>query len=342
MVRPWRALPVAVGLLLLTDGAAAAATARSGPMQRAMDKMAAANAEQLARREERDLVGVRSGGVKPLTRSNPAGLERTADQLGGYMARQGCISVSGVITPSTAASVRAFIEAEGVRAREEVEAGSVPFEARFGGVNCRGPGRYGTRQDLFLPVRAPPVRAALAEALRSLKPLLSATVGMGGTVHEVSSLVADPGAPRQCMHADTIVLPCPQYPDASMAPLYTFFVALQDVEDDMGHTVFLPTTHTAEAHLLWNSGQKQKESFISIHRAVQSALKTGDCAVFDSRIIHCGRANTSDKRRILFYFTLSEQRDWPLPDGLHGSNSIRAEDRGQWTVEALLAEAAER
>lgn len=45
-----------------------------------------------------------------------------------------------------------------------------------------------------------------------------------------------------------------------------------------------------------------------------------------------GTANTSDKRRVLFYFTLSKQQDWPLPGGLHGSNSIRIEDRWKWRV----------
>jgi hypothetical protein len=40
-----------------------------------------------------------------------------------------------------------------------------------------------------------------------------------------------------------------------MAPLYTFFIALQDVEDNMGHTTFIPRTHTPDAHLLWNLGQ---------------------------------------------------------------------------------------
>jgi hypothetical protein len=309
-------------------------------MSRAMEAMAATNAERLARYEEKELVGVRTGGVGALLRCSRESLERTSGEVGGYMARQGCLSVSRVLSPTTASSIREFIETENERARADVDAERVPFEARFGGVNCRGPGRYGTRQDLFLPVEAPPVRAALAEALESLEPLLLATVGARGAVHEVSCLIADPGAPRQCMHADTIVLPCPQYPAASMEPLYTFFVALQDVEDDMGHTVFLPRTHTADAHLLWNKPQKQKEAFLSVHKAVQSGLKIGDCSVFDSRILHCGRANTSDKRRILFYFTLSAQRDWPLPDGLHGSNSIRAEDRGKWTVEDLRAPGA--
>jgi Na+-translocating ferredoxin:NAD+ oxidoreductase RnfC subunit len=50
---------------------------------------------------------------------------------------------------------------------------------------------------------------AAAEAIANLAPLLERTVTFEGTVHELSSLVADPGAPRQCIHADTSVLPKP-------------------------------------------------------------------------------------------------------------------------------------
>ena len=44
------------------------------------------------------------------------------------------------------------------------------------------------------------------------------------------------------MHCDTPYL-------EQVAPLYTFFVALQDVESNMGHTTFLPRTHCVQA--LW-------------------------------------------------------------------------------------------
>lgn len=97
---------------------------------------------------------------------------------------------------------------------------------------------------MWLPVSNPTVQRALREAVSRLGPLLREAVGADALLHEVSTLVSDPGAPRQCVHADTIVLPSPQFPNASMAPLYTFFIALQDVEDGMGHTVFLPKTHT--------------------------------------------------------------------------------------------------
>ena len=87
-----------------------------------------------------------------------------------------------------------------------------------------------------MPMAAPPVRRAVRELATNLAPLLTAACGPNAALHELSCMYAQPGAPRQCVHADTIMLPCPQYPDASMAPLYTIFVALQDVEDNIGHT----------------------------------------------------------------------------------------------------------
>ena len=60
---------------------------------------------------------------------------------------------------------------------------------------------------------------AAQELVGNLGPMLAVLVGQQGMLHEVSSIVADAKAPRQCVHADTIVLPCPQFPDVSMEPL---------------------------------------------------------------------------------------------------------------------------
>ena len=58
----------------------------------------------------------------------------------------------------------------------------------------------------------------------------------------------------------------------------------------------------------------------------------GDVSIFDSRLLHCGMPNKSSKRRVLFYFSVSKQQRWPLPNGLHGSNSIRVEDRYRYQI----------
>ena len=304
-----------------------------------MDAAAAANAEALARREGKELVG-KTRGLKTLTAVPQTLLERKPEACASVLSGQGCLGVTEALTESTAAALLSYVEAENARCQSAVLDGLVAFDARFGGVNCRGlsGGPFGQRQDLWLPLSAPAVRLAARELARNLKSLLRAVAGDQVTLHEISSIVAEPGAPRQCVHADTIVLPCPQYPNVSMAPLWTFFVALQNVEDGMGHTQFLPYTHTPDAHVLWNAAarnERLKDRFIAAQPAMQSALRVGDAAAFDSRLLHCGCANESQKRRVLFYLTFSRDADWPLPDGLHGSNSIRAEDKGRWTLQQL-------
>lgn len=123
-----------------------------------------------------------------------------------------------------------------------------------------------------------------------------------------------------------------------MEPIYTVFIALQDIDDDMGHTQFLPSTHTPDVHLLWNSKAVQSDTnrFISMHDVVQSKLKKGDVSIFDSSLLHCGMANKSNKRRVLFYFSVSKQQRWPLPQGKHGPNSIRQEDRYKYQIKDFI------
>mmetsp|Transcript_19934 Transcript_19934/g.63411 ORF Transcript_19934/g.63411 Transcript_19934/m.63411 type:complete len:374 (-) Transcript_19934:172-1293(-) len=316
--------------------ACAVASAGGGVMGGMMEKMAAANAEALARKEGKQLVGKRTGGVKPLSSFPPEIVNRKPEVSNQVLLQSGCMCVTGALSHATADKLLSYVNEESERAKAEVTSGKVPFDDRFGGVNCRGlNGMFGNRQDMFMPMSEPIVREGLEEIVQRLGPLLQEAIGADGMVHEISSLVADPGSPRQCIHADTIHMPCPQYPDVSVEPLYTFFVALQDVEDNMGHTTFLPQTQTADAHLMWNSSPKAKEKFIEANPAVISSLKKGDVAIFDSRLLHCGCANTSDKRRVLFYFTASSMQRWPLPGGLHGSNSRRPEDAWKWQLKDL-------
>ena len=307
-----------------------------------IDIMTAKNAEMLALKEEKV-----TDSSKQLGRASKEIVQEKASTLGRLLEREGCISVPGVVSEATCDNLLAFINSENERLTTLVNTKTgvdqqFLFDEYFGGVNCRGTGKVATRQDMFLPLNNEVVQGGLSEAFRSLRPLLEETVTLDGMVHEISSFIGDKGAPRQCVHADTIVLPCPQYPEASMEPLYTFFVALQDIDDAMGHTVFYPRTHTPEAHTMWNAAQKKAASpqFLSGYqestKAVQSKLRKGDVSIFDSRLLHCGMANNSEKRRVLFYFTLSKQTYWPLQGGLHGANSIRSTDRYTTRVRDFL------
>eukprot|EP00854_Cymbomonas_tetramitiformis_P028665 gene28665-35564_t len=219
--------------------------------------MAAKNAERLARVEEKDLIG-KTFPMETLRSFSRTVLDSNADTASALLQQSGALGLKGVLSSETADRLLQYINDESLRAKKEVEDGAIEFDERFGGVNCRGDGLFGNRQDQYLPMSSEVVRESLSEVIQSLGPILEAAVTREGMVHEVSSLVADPGSPRQCVHADTIYLPCRQYP-VEMAPLYTFFIALQDVEDDMGHTTFLLQTHTENAHALWNTSPRQKQ-----------------------------------------------------------------------------------
>ena len=303
-----------------------------------MEKLTAKNAEMLAVKEMKATTSPTA-----LGRASLEIVSSKSSTLARLLEREGCVSVPGVLSHKTCDALMQYINDENINLTRVVnEKTGVDqaylFDEYFGGVNCRGTGKVATRQDMFLPLTNPIVRGGLNEAFTKLQPLLEETVTVDGMIHECSSFIGDKGAARQCVHADTIVLPCPQYPQASMEPLYTCFVALQDVDDAMGHTVFYPRTHTPETHAMWNAAQKKASSpsFVKSLSAVKSGLKKGDVSIFDSRLLHCGEAQESSQRRILFYFTLSKQSHWPLQGGLHGANSIRSADRYTTRVGDIL------
>ena len=113
---------------------------------------------------------------------------------------------------------------------------------------------------------------------------------------ELSVLVSDPGAPRQQLHPDNSF--------QQVCPLYTVFVALQDITLNMGPTVFLPSTNTKQCHQEFNLKEEEKKEFLQSREWSTSLLKKGDVQILDSMCIHAATANVSDQRRALFYFTV--------------------------------------
>lgn len=85
------------------------------------------------------------------------------------------------------------------------------------------------------------------------------------------------------------------------AKIFTSLLALQDVDEEMGPTQVWPATHTMEHHTtLWNNVGKLNnweadKAFGIEHKKM--TLSQGDLVLYDSRVMHCGGANTSLKRR---------------------------------------------
>ena len=111
------------------------------------------------------------------------------------------------------------------------------------------------------------------------------------------------------------------------------FVALQDIDEGMGPTVFLPKSNAKDAHTKLYT-PSTKDVFLGATEYRQALLRKGDVVVMDTRTMHYGRsvhctisyhsnlllfthiihilytsyhtysANTSENRRVLLYFTL--------------------------------------
>eukprot|EP00747_Dinoflagellata_sp_TGD_P089082 gnl/TRDRNA2_/TRDRNA2_164210_c0_seq2.p1 gnl/TRDRNA2_/TRDRNA2_164210_c0~~gnl/TRDRNA2_/TRDRNA2_164210_c0_seq2.p1 ORF type:complete len:190 (-),score=20.83 gnl/TRDRNA2_/TRDRNA2_164210_c0_seq2:222-791(-) len=181
-----------------------------------------------------------------------------------------------------------------------------------------------SRYDLLLKLDGGPVETAVREALRGpLGELMAAAVGSEAPLYELSALISDEGAPRQPVHPDT--------PYQAEAPLYSIFMALQDVSVDMGPTLFLPGTNTEGAHSEYNAGEIRKAALLSKAPFVGSTLRKGDCSVFDSRTLHAGAQNAAG-RRVLLYFTFAN----PAADLAKVSpGSIAPESRGRYRLADL-------
>ena len=106
--------------------------------------------------------------------------------------------------------------------------------------------------------------------------------------------------------------------------ILTAFCALQDIDETMGPTIFLPATHTTEAHEAFftyenfeaafsDCDDDEEEEEVDHEREARIAaildawspwrgeLSTGDVSLFDSRCLHAGGANVSQRQRVLFY-----------------------------------------
>ena len=269
----------------------------------------------------------------------------------------GVVRVNGALSERLASELRECVQLEledGVReTREDADTFGDAWQERFGNVLSRP-----NRHDVKLSLESPLVRAALASLLSTLEPTIARTLGDDAELYELAALVSLPGAARQPVHPDTPIVASKGTDQG--ATILTAFTALQDVEPAMGPTLFLPATHTAEAHeefytyenfeLSFSaSSDEEEESFIeqqqegeesAAARAAaadkllekwstwRSELGTGDVSLFDSRCLHAGDANTSTNPRVLFYCSFikadhASSCDGTLLESLRGKHKLR-------------------
>jgi hypothetical protein len=174
--------------------------------------------------------------------------------------QNGVVRINSVLSAPVARTMREWVVEYRAEALEQVQMGKVASKDRFADVLLRH-----NRCDLTLPLGPNPVMDALYSVLfqSSVLPtiLRSAFRSSGDNsdgvdddddpvLYELSTLISDPGSQRQVVHPDNPLLagsPASAAASASngddsnnVPVLLTCFVALQDVTEDMGPTVYLP------------------------------------------------------------------------------------------------------
>jgi ectoine hydroxylase-related dioxygenase (phytanoyl-CoA dioxygenase family) len=160
----------------------------------------------------------------------------------------------------------------------------------FREIVMRSPGRYELSL-LHMQGDQVPDTSRILEPLQTLLPTL-----LGGAHSSIdqlklchlSLLVSTPGSAEQGWHADgghvsiTKHLPC---------HCYNIFIPLQDVPLEMGPTEFRPGGHFLTRNLgpMMLAAKCRK----TLRPPVWPPLQLGDAVLFDYRVLHRGKANTS-------------------------------------------------
>ena len=219
---------------------------------------------------------------------------------------EGVVRLNGILSSSTAAILREEILTRRDDAYDSISSSGEDdnkedWRKYFADVLLKR-----NRCDLLLPFDGNKIlQLALHEILVSSNKLSSMlTNAMGSddaTLYELAALISEPGSPRQPVHPDN--------PYQEHSPLYTVFIALQDITHEMGPTIFLPKTNTAISHDQYNN-ISQRDAFLEESPSVSALLNTGDASLFDSRTMHCGGTNDEldGDTRVLLYMSFRNPR----------------------------------
>jgi ectoine hydroxylase-related dioxygenase (phytanoyl-CoA dioxygenase family) len=268
--------------------------------------------------------------------SRTADLKAAAKIHSKELRKSGVVRIDNVFSDDMADNLLEYVTRLRSESEELVRTGQLPSLARFADVLLKH-----NRCDLTLPLEDDIIVDALTCVLEDspVGHVISSTLGEDAGLYELSCLISDPGSQRQVMHPDT------PYGKNHDPVLYTCFIALQDIDPEMGPTVFLPNTHTKEAHEQFQDDMKPndedespKDRFLRTTPHVLGVIPKGTCTIFDSRLIHGGSANISDKRRAIFYCSFKSS-----DVGYAGNpGSIRKELISKFTLSTLQKELKQR
>ena len=256
--------------------------------------------DELSLREEETMSRAPQSNLRQMT-------DVTVERLVSEMESKGVSRIDSLLTESQTREILAFINAELSLSIKAV--GDLSLENDYFSLSKAQDNRW----DLKLPMSAVDDGGVLARTMNILckegsllGDTLQSIVGKQGRIHELAAFVTVAGATRQIIHTDSSWTALPS--------LFTCTISLQDIDVDMGPTVFIPGSHNEDAHLvrmeefMMEDIDSKDSSLLDLPHEL-SMLRAGDAALYDSRILHCGGANRSmpNKARVLLYFSVATQ-----------------------------------
>jgi len=271
-----------------------------GPRQRTTRLNQVLSDDELSLREE-----------ETMSRAPQSNLRQMADvtvaSLVSEMESNGVSRIDSLLTESQTKEILAFINAELSLSIKAV--GDLSLENDYFSLSKAQSNRW----DLKLPMAIVADSGVLGRTMNILckegtllGDTLQSIVGKQGRIHELAAFVTVSGATRQIIHTDSSWTALPS--------LFTCTISLQDIDVDMGPTVFIPGSHTEDAHLvrmeefMMEDIDSKDSSLLDLPHEL-SMLRAGDAALYDSRILHCGGANRSvpNEARVLLYFSVATE-----------------------------------
>jgi ectoine hydroxylase-related dioxygenase (phytanoyl-CoA dioxygenase family) len=252
----------------------------------------------------------------------------------------GLIRIDHVMDEAVADTLRDYLIDLRARATQAVEDGTISdSQQRFADVLLNR-----NRCDLKVPLGPSPVNTAVLDVLQKngypsrvrsvIEGVFDSYGGNGkyASLWELNCFMSTAGARRQLIHADNVCLDpvqglhdnCDDNDVGKEPILLTCFIALQDIDSTMGPTIFMPGTHTIDAHNRFFETNRDvastrtdtyspKNTLLSSSKAVMGApIPKGSCIIFDPRVLHCAGENCcySDpqKTRALFYMSFKNPK----------------------------------
>ena len=254
----------------------------------------------------------------------------TLQSLAKGLQTDGVIRMDNVLSALTADALREYLIDLRAKGTADIASGKIKdTQERFADVLLNQ-----NRCDLKIPLGPQPVNQALCELLAKQETSIVRDVieyvfesfggvGKDAELWELNCFMSNSGARRQLVHADVVSLqPVIGLKNEHEPIVLTCFVALQDIDASMGPTIWMPGTHTLQAHNQFfetgldrsstpTESYSPKDAILQSSKSFLGTIPKGACVIFDPRVLHCAGANTCpdpSHTRALFYVSFKNPK----------------------------------